>query len=325
MIPLKINPALAEEHYNNVKLNILHQIDRILKQGGIIKGPKGAKVLLGLSNNLRNSLNNFQIDPDSYLKPIILLSPSDMEPFLNNASPLLPLNHTDDFEIVDNIFVSNGYEHKSFDKMIFINKIGIDVCPYCNRNYIYTTTRNRNRNRNRKIKPEIDHFYPTNKYPILALSYYNLIPSCEPCNGFGAKGSNDSLAINLISPYLLNDNDFVFSYKINHLSIINPLSGKSDIEVFFSKGITINSTIFNLKDLYNLHYDHALELIIKKRVKYSEKYRKYLKSYKGLQFSNTEIDRMILGNYSLTKEQHKRPLAKMYQDIGKELGLIKLK
>jgi hypothetical protein len=31
---------------------------------------------------------------------------------------------------------------------------------------------------------------------------------------------------------------------------------------------------------------------------------------------------MILGNYNLEKDQNKRPLSKMYQDIGKELGLI---
>src|SRR5690606_38237950 len=260
--------------------------------------------------------NNFIADPDFYLKPIILLSPSNIEPFLNTASPLLPGTRTNDFKIIYNLFVSNGYENKSFSKWNFINKIGIYVCPYCNRNYIYTTTRNR------KIKPEIDHFYPVNIYPILALSYYNLIPSCEPCNGLGAKSAQDSLALNLVNPYLLHDNDFILSYKINRISIINPLSGKSDIKVFFSNYKQSNLDVFNLDKLYELHYDHALELIIKKRVKYSEKYRQYLKSYKGLQFSNSEIDRMILGNYSLTKEQHIRPLAKLYQDIGKELGLI---
>jgi hypothetical protein len=76
--------------------------------------------------------------------------------------------------------------------------------------------------------------------------------------------------------------------------------------------------------VYELHNDHALELIIKKRIKYSKKYRDYLNSYSssGLKFSKSELDRMILGNYSLEKEQNKRPLSKMYQDIGKELGLI---
>ena len=113
------------------------------------------------------------------------------------------------------------------------------------------------------------------------------------------------------------------SHKINNIAIINPLSGKSDVEVFFKKAITGHLTVFNLKELYELHHDHALELIIKQRLKYSKKYIDYLRSYDGIKYSKTEIDRMILGNYSLEKEQHKRPLSKLYQDIGKELGLIK--
>jgi hypothetical protein len=79
---------------------------------------------------------------------------------------------------------------------------------------------------------------------------------------------------------------------------------------------------FKLDDLYKQHADHVLELIIKSKVAYSGRYRKYLHDFTGLQFNDDEIDRMILGNYSREEDIHKRPLAKLYQDIGKELGLI---
>jgi 5-methylcytosine-specific restriction endonuclease McrA len=322
MVPLQINNSFAEIHYENIKMNLLKQIERILDDGGIQKRPRGqATSVIEFSDQLEDDLELFISDPDNNLKPLITLNVDLLESKIQNLLIQRPnyLNKWhDDNLILKNIFIDNSYDSKSFDKWDFINAINIDTCPYCNRNYIYTTKKNK------KIKPQIDHFYPKSKYPILGLSYFNLIPSCPSCNGFGAKEENDPFDVGLINPYLLNAGDFVFTHKIKNIAIINPLVGKSDVKVYFKSALQGHLDIFNLKDLYELHNDHALELIIKKRIKYSKKYREYLNSYSnsGLKFSKSELDRMILGNYSLEKEQHKRPLSKLYQDLGKELGLI---
>ncbi|MEY8268394.1 hypothetical protein AALA79_18765 [Lachnospiraceae bacterium 64-25] len=55
-------------------------------------------------------------------------------------------------------------------------QLGVKVCPYCNR--MYTTTLFGED----KIRPDFDHFYPKSKYPYLAVSLFNLIPSCSMCN-----------------------------------------------------------------------------------------------------------------------------------------------
>lgn len=55
-------------------------------------------------------------------------------------------------------------------------QLGVRVCPYCNR--MYTTTLFGED----KIRPDFDHFYPKSKYPYLAVSLFNLIPSCSMCN-----------------------------------------------------------------------------------------------------------------------------------------------
>lgn len=320
MIPIQINNSLVEEHYKNIEFNLLKQIERVLNHDGIKKTRNGITSIIEFSDQLEEDLESFISDPENNLKPLITIKPELLVNKVNNLIVHRPnyLNKWhDDNLILRKIFVDNGYENESFNKWNFINKIKIDTCSYCNRNYIYTTKKNK------KIKPEIDHFYPKSKYPLLGLSYYNLIPACKSCNGFGAKEESDPLMKGLINPYLLNYNDFVFSHKIKSIAVINPLSGKSDVEISFKKSILGHLEVFNLKELYELHHDHAIELIIKRNLKYSQKYREYLSSYKGLNFSKSEIDRMILGNYSLEKEQHKRPLSKLYQDIGKELGLIK--
>lgn len=314
MVPIQINNNYAEAHYQDIKDILLHHISRVIAKGNIKKN----KSSIILSANLRSYLIDLSDLSNNLLENLILSNPTDLVDYverLNNTNfNFIDDTHPDNI-ILKNIFVTHGYE-KGLKKWNFISRIKIDTCPYCNRNYIYTTSKNK------EIKPEIDHFYPKSKYPILGLSYFNLIPSCKSCNGFGAKEDNDPWTIGLVNPYLLVNNDFVFKHKIKNIAIINPLMGKSDIEVKFKHKIQSHCDIFNLDALYELHHDHALELIIKQRLKYSKKHREYLSSYKGLKFSNSEINRMILGNYNLEKDQHKRPLSKMYQDIGKELGLI---
>lgn len=157
------------------------------------------------------------------------------------------------------------------------------------------------------------------------MSFYNLIPSCQTCNGFGAKEEKDPLEEGLINPYLLKSSDFSFTYEPVSAGIISSLLDKNSVKVKIVKNIPGHLNVFKLTELYEQHADHVVELIVKSKIKYSETYRNYLKRYResGLHFSENEIDRMILGNYATDEDIHKRPLAKLYQDIGKELGLIK--
>lgn len=80
-------------------------------------------------------------------------------------------------------------------------QLDVKVCPYCNR--MYTTTLFGESG----IRPDFDHFYPRSKYPYLAVSLFNLIPSCSMCNR--KKGNiaeildkeNESNNFSIIYPY----------------------------------------------------------------------------------------------------------------------------
>ncbi|MDM3390918.1 hypothetical protein OGV29_19280 [Citrobacter sp. Cb013] len=50
-------------------------------------------------------------------------------------------------------------------------------CPYCNQSYAFTV-----RTPEKEFRPTLDHFFPKESYPHLALSLYNLVPSCSICN-----------------------------------------------------------------------------------------------------------------------------------------------
>lgn len=315
MIPLRVTDKVVNDYFYIIKDNLLKRINTIIQTNCIKKGKKKTTII-NLSPSLKvflltflqgNSLENLITGDLTYLKSQIRFYRIHNQSFFVKTE--------DDYKILYNIFVDHGYEKIS--KFDFIKKIEINTCPYCNRNYILYS------NNKKIVKPEIDHFFPKGIYPLLAVSFYNLIPCCQSCNGYFGKHEKDSFLISLKSPYELNSDDFVFSYKINNISIINPLIGKSSVDVLLKTKCLKNSEIFNLEKYYQMHQDHVLELIIKSKTKYSDAYKNSLLKLSKYQLSKSEIDRMIIGNYSLEKEQHKRPLSKMYQDIGKELGLIK--
>ena len=68
---------------------------------------------------------------------------------------------------------------KEYDAYDLAKNLDIPTCPYCNRTYTKTVI---TKNREKIIRPEFDHWFPKNQYPLLALSFYNLIPSCHICN-----------------------------------------------------------------------------------------------------------------------------------------------
>ncbi|MBE9900381.1 MULTISPECIES: HNH endonuclease [Enterococcus] len=75
------------------------------------------------------------------------------------------------FKIITNNW--NGY--------FFTFLQNISVCPYCQSQYIYTYYALQGKKEG-GIRPELDHYFPKSRHPLLAVSAYNLIPSCKQCN-----------------------------------------------------------------------------------------------------------------------------------------------
>lgn len=96
------------------------------------------------------------------------------------------------------------------------------TCPYCNHSYAFTI-----QSVNGGFRPTLDHFYPKEKYPHLALSLYNLIPSCSVCNSSLKGDANFSLSRHLhplfdaekISFSLVTDNPLDETMNILNLDI----------------------------------------------------------------------------------------------------------
>ncbi len=198
-------------------------------------------------------------------------------------------------------------------------KLKVNVCPYCNRNYTFTI-----KDKNSKsTRPDFDHFYDKGTHPILALSFYNLIPSCILCNSRLKSTAEFSINSHL-HPYKDSFNDYAkFKLKIIDSKFFYDEKGFDlKLETIDFKAEKIKED-FALETLYKEHKDIVLELIQKAQI-YNESYVDELyQKYEGTLFKNREdVLRHITGGYIEDKDINKRPLSKLIKDISEELNLI---
>ena len=217
--------------------------------------------------------------------------------------------------IRDEIFekeYNNWSKRKTYGSYKFVETLDLKTCPYCNRNYTFIVDEESG-----KLRPEIDHFYPKSIYPFLAMSFYNLIPSCPICN----HTKSSKIKENLINPYDIKDDDFKFTYKPTDISFSQIESKKYNMDSFeieFKKK-NENIDIFKLDELYKQHKDIVVDLLMKKAY-YPKSYIEELE--KSFGFTKDEIYRYLLNNYKKEEDLHKRPLSKLIKDISEELDLI---
>lgn len=212
-------------------------------------------------------------------------------------------------------FSNKKIEYNAYD---LATKLNIDVCPYCNRNYTFTVE-----SANGSTRPQFDHFYDKDTYPILALSFYNLIPSCSICNST-MKGTKPFSIATHLHPYQESFNDHAkFSLKIQNSSFYHDENGFDvKIETQEPRAQKIIDD-FALQTLYDKHKDIVLELIQKAEI-YNESYIDELfNRYEGTLFKNREdLMRLVTCGYIGDEEINKRPLSKLIKDISEELELI---
>ena len=206
----------------------------------------------------------------------------------------------------------------TYDAYKLAQSLNVTVCPYCNRNYTFTV-----RSKNGSTRPQFDHFYDKATYPILALSFYNLIPSCATCNAT-MKGTKPFSLATHAHPYVEGFGKKArFVLHVKESSFCRELKG-FDIE-FKSSDAKVQNNInnFGLEELYKNHKDIVLELI-QKSYMYNESYLdELMKNYEGMLFKNREdLLRLVFGGYIADEDLGKRPLSKLTKDILEQLDIV---
>lgn len=196
-------------------------------------------------------------------------------------------------------------------------RLNIPSCTYCNR--IYTNTM-KTESGKKVMRPQFDHWFPKSKFPLLALSFYNLIPSCSVCNS-SAKSDTIFYIDTHLHPYVDSDVSDRFSFSYDHFKSLD----KYNIKISHKYGDTKAYKTFldmNLATMFNAHTSELQDLIITKKA-YSKSYiLNMINAYPKANLSYDEVYRLAFGTEFKEEDFHKRPFSKFKKDILTELKLI---
>lgn len=200
-----------------------------------------------------------------------------------------------------------------------IEEIGISNCPYCGIHYFSTVKKD-----NKVIsEATLDHYYPKNAYPFLALNVYNLIPVCKNCNS-SFKTISENL---LVHPFFdsLEDN---IKFKTYPDEIIEYLTGdNTDIKLSIDiLNISVSSSKWELTDAHIRDlwlkeryegYQGITKSIIKKKIFYNKSYLKELEEYDE-RLRNCDIKTLLLCKDIFSDNE---PFSKFSNDIWDDINV----
>lgn len=204
-------------------------------------------------------------------------------------------------------FIIETLYKQRFPRREFVEELQVTVCPYCNRNFVNSTYK--------RTMCDLDHFYDKETYPILAVSFHNLVPVCHACNH--AKASK-AIAYSPHNMTFNTDELLSFDYFITGMDYLSD-NKQIGIEIDSNSVFELNVKELKLREVYQIHSDIVQECI-KKAIMFNPEYLADLfNTYNGLFESEEELYRIVFGNYMEEPFYGKRPLSKLTRDILSKL------
>ena len=270
------------------------------------------------------------------LKDIVLANNDELKNIINNIenniNQLTERKKKNIITKIQNLFKYSKKFQGTVLTPFFTNNFNFRTCFYCNKDFITNFEKEKS---NYVSTFQLDHFYDKGTYPYLALSIYNLIPSCSTCNSSKVKGSKNVYIhdpkvgkyVNetCISP---NSEDFKFDEKVKFKLYLDELcenlhiKDKEHIDIklkeYYSNDYEKYIEVFKLNERYKAHKDIVYDMIIKVEL-YPDSRLKELQDLTGIPFQQIKKD---IFNLSDEKDLSKKPFSKLIKDMSEELGLI---
>ncbi|WP_370391075.1 hypothetical protein [uncultured Winogradskyella sp.] len=228
--------------------------------------------------------------------------------------------------IVKSIFGYENYRDNGNAKTNFA-KLNLNYCPYCNKQPLEQIKKTDNLTGASRILAlhQLDHFYPRARYPYLAVSFFNLIPGCSPCNT-DLKLEKDFNIVSHINPFHKSFNDY-FRFRLSKV-VVNTFN-EVELEIDNKKPHSDNSIVdFELLQRYN--HENTKKRIFDQLVALKNRSEGVRKSYKS-QFIGL-FGQADISNVNLLKSQgvpitvnqiSNYEMGKMKRDVCLQLGLLK--
>lgn len=252
---------------------------------------------------------------ENNVKKLVLADKTLMERFIKLFGKF---DKDDAKKLVEKVFRYDRFSVCAF-AYNFLDAMNVNVCPYCNRQYTFTL-------KNHKARPQFDHYYPKSIYPYLALSMYNLIPSCGICNQ--AKSALDTVEDPILYPYEDEFGDDV-KFKINNKTVkaIYGLSDDFDVKIEPESSVSaeLETKVKNQKErlvldsFYERHKDYIKDLALNHFVNSPARITELITKFPTLFKSEDDVRNTLYMNDIRKDNWGKRPLAKLTSDVIEEL------
>ena len=201
-------------------------------------------------------------------------------------------------------------------RKLFSDNLAVIVCPYCNRNYVsYIEHRG-----TKIIGPTLDHFLAKSIHPLLAASFYNLVPSCYVCNS-NLKGRNTTTLLDHLNPFEFGFEE-IAKFKLTgsrdnygaalHIDYALPNANKIRHEDDENKG---NAALFKIDEIYSLGHHYDICLIVDNCDKVDKYYESNLSNIFKEHSSIDEFYKFHFSNYFHNREFTIKPLSKLTNDL----------
>lgn len=204
-------------------------------------------------------------------------------------------------------FINYDYLYKEDlrDKIIITS--GIDICPYCGRQFI---TRFKDRS-----SADLDHFFPKKYLPLLSLSLYNFIPSCQICNSRFKSQHIKKILYPFDDGY---ENNAIFNVK--YKSPITKIRPVIEIQIeniskdkYFETSEDIK--LFHIDEIYQSHNEFVADLLYRKHIYDNSTFKENINKLVPYDLDNEQMNILLFGySFDLEKDQNK-PLGKLVNDI----------
>ncbi|MDX9901339.1 MAG: hypothetical protein RBT22_07580 [Aliarcobacter sp.] len=275
----------------------------------------------------KNDISFKKVFKDFTLKDILFSDTKKIRIMIQSIdSKIQTLTANQKKEIYEKIKKLFNYSDKYQSKVLtpfFTENFNFRTCFYCNKDFIT----NFKKEKNELVSTfQLDHFYDKGTYPYLALSFYNLIPSCPTCNSSKVKGSANTFENNCIAP---NSEKFDFNQKVKFKLLLEPscenlhIKSKDDIDITLKEQFTDKYDkyieIFKLNERYKAHKDIVFDMIQKAEL-YPESRLKELQDLTGIPFQQIKKD--IFNLIDENEDLSKQPFSKLIVDMSKELGIL---
>ena len=295
-------------------------VDMVFKRIDNIRTPLGANKIKSLQG-MDCKKNNFRFDffINNLIDDILVGDPVKLVEVNAKINPII--NAVPEFgNAVKYVFNYNWFCDEKQTKYWAYDlaaSLEVDTCVYCNRNYTSTVIKHDGK---KVTRPQFDHFFDKAKNPLLAISFYNLIPSCSICNS-SIKGATTMDLSTHLHPYI-DDGlpDITFSYEYSPTSrsglkvkvkTPSPSRAKNTVE------------LFAVEEIYNAHISELQDLLRTKSY-FSDRYLDILSAslLEGVKVSRPDLYRLAFGTEYASSNFIRRPFSKFKSDILKELGVI---